>query len=238
MTSCHLPQNWVVEFDKWLPDKEKEERKKSALAEKPSRGRNRRQNGRVLHAAKSSEPLRSASHSPLNETGGGSNSGLLSGATGHSVAKDPVSTTTFRSVAMEMGGSRLLPGSSSVQLSEADQQLLLRITSSNYTSKSPLFSEAKTPPTNPQGGSAQSHVTAAAAAPPGSHSHSPSPGAGIPGSHSNTASPNTPEIQYRSFKLIVLSETVRSMEARLRNIQQWRAEGIVYAYVCTSACSV
>ena len=234
MTSCHLPQNWVVEFDKWLPDKEKEERKKSAPAEKPSRGRNRRQNGRVLHAAKSSEPLRSASHSPLNETGGGSSSGLLSGATGHSV-----STATSRLVGMEMGGSRLLPGSS-VQLSEADQQLLLRITSSNYTSKSPLFSEAKTPPTNPQGGSAQSHVTAAAAAPPGSHSHSPSPGAGIPGSHSNTASPNTPEIQYRNFKLFVLSETVRSMEARLRNIQQWRAEGIVhvYTYICTSACSI
>ena len=96
-------------------------------------------------------------------------------------------------------------------LTESDQQLLLSVMSSTDTSSAHSSgSQVQTTPTLLGGVS-------------GSRPHTPNPG--IANSRSHTASPSTPDVQYRSFRLFVLSETSRSMEARVRLIKQWREEG-------------
>lgn len=194
-----LLQNWVMEFDKWLPDKEKEERKRTS---KPSRPRNKRsrQNGRL--PPKSAEHLLPLLTTPLH--GAGDSLPSL-------VNKDIVSMST---VTMETGDSQLFPGT----LSDADQHLLSSLTSGNINqfSSSPGDKFVSTLSEGiPQGNNA---TTA-----PESRPLTPNPGSME--SRSHTASPCMPDIQYRNFKLYVLSESVRMMEARLRIIKQWRAEG-------------
>ena len=216
-------QNWVVEFDKWLPDKEKEERKKNGggSISKPSKSRNKRaqQNGRLSKTpAELLQPPNNVPHAQLS-------GGLSSVVTNNAVS--------MPTIAMETGGnSPLFPN----VLSESDQQLLRSITSNNITSHLPPTlppQEKYTTGGLPQGNTA---IFSSASAPE-SRPHTPNPS--VADSRSHTASPSTPDVQYRTFKLFVLSDGVRNMETRLRLIKQWRSEGVcvcVCVCVCASAC--
>ena len=221
----HLSKNWVVEFDKWLPDKEKEEQRKRSnnvsSNNKANRTKNKRstQNGRLSKMPDILQQTSSPSSSPQMYT-----NTLPSTLP----TKDTVSMPT---VSLDTGNnSQVFPGD---VLSEADQQFLLSCLNSDPSNHiPPSYTSLSIPPT-------VNNMS-------GSHSHTLNPN--TTNSRSHTASPSVPDVQYRNFKLFVLSETVRKLETRLKVIKQWRSEGklslslslsfcvCVYVCVCVSKC--
>ena len=197
----HTPrpvQNWVVEFNKWLPDREQEEtKKKNGGSNKPSRTRNKKSSQQNGRCSKILDNLSSSSLYPSPSNSLPATNNVVTMPTSTVAGGNNISSQVF------VGGSGAL--------SESDQQLLLGLMSSD-------------PATGSAGGHAQTTPTTLGVTPLGSRPHTPSQ-PGVSNSRSHTASPNTPEIQYRSFKLYVLSETYRSMESRLRLIKQWREDG-------------
>ena len=186
----------MVEFDKWLPDREKEEQKKNGgTSGKTSRSKNKRslQNGRLV--TKTTDLLQP----PDN---------MVPVITKDTVSMPTVATDTTNKIQFPEG-----------LLSEADRQFLMSLAADN-SRQLPSFSLSPGENLTPPGVLVQGNSLSV------SESRSHTPTTSIAESRSHTASPNTPEIHYRNFRLYVLSETYRNMESRLRAIRQWRNEGV------------
>ena len=197
-----------MEFDKWLPDKAQEEQKKkagpgSSSTNKSSRTRNKKtqqQNGR---GSKMADNLQPSLHPSAAQYPSLSN--------GLPATKDAVSMPT---AVTGDNSSQLFVGGG--VLSESDQQILLSHLMSSMDPSSGTLGPALS------GGHTQTTPTGSGVL-SGSRPHTPNPSTA--NSRSHTASPSIPDMQYRSFRLSVLTETCRTMEGRLRTIKQWREEG-------------